>query len=295
MRKNKRPIKNSIYNEFNIDPSEDILETSLSSDRRMFLDPLKIDRKLNELSRKMSLVITDFYTTYINEPENVFKYGSETLSIFKEPSENHLGYCKEGYRGKGGGSNLIIQLENKLDDLRKRNVQHFRHMSFACDRVSYDVTSDLTTRIVFKQLAEYTLKKCLRYNIPTSSSNPIYYWDHEKHKWEKESFNLPTLQNGDVMVFIPECICNYTVSMSDFKRFAKMGIVKYMMYHWEEISLPFEKFPIKKANGRRITQKDFIEEMRKNNFNVFDYQQFWSLNEDLRNKIIAFYEQICEE
>lgn len=291
----KRHVKNSIYGTFNLDSNDDILETSVSSDTKMFLDPLKIDRKKSNLAKEMSLVIADFYIAYINDSENVLGNSYENIAVFKEPYQNHLGYCSNGYRGNGGGSNLIWQLRSKLKDLRDRNVQYFRHMSFACDRVSDDVTSDLTTRIVFKQLAEYTLEKCRKYNLKTSISSPIFYWDHKNHVWQQDEFELPITPTGDLMIFIPESICSSTVSMSNFKRFARMGIVKYMMRNWSEIKVPFEKFNIKRTpNGRNIRQDEFIEEMKKHNFDVYDFRQFLSLDEDLRNKIIDFYEKIGE-
>lgn len=283
----------TINNYFNIPFEEKVLSTKIDSDIKKFIDPLKIDRAYTSLSKEMSLVIEDFFKVFIDEPMKVLGNVNYNSSIFKEPSENHLGYCRDGYYGNGGGTSLVNQLWKILPSLRSGNVQHFRHISFLCHRISDDVTSDLTTRIIFKQLAMYTLEICIKYGIKTSMSSPKYFWDHTNHCWSAESFELPLLPNGDTMIFIPENLCSSQVSMNHFRRFAKMGIVKYFMIHWDEVSNELNcDFSIFGNDGKMMTEKRFIEILKEHNFNVYDVQKFLSLEKGVRDKIIEFYEKI---
>lgn len=147
----------------------------------------------------------------------------------------------------------------------------------------------------FEEFSIYTLEKCRRYSIPTRLSSEQYYWNKETHSWGKRRFELPCNEKGEFVIFTPEAIVNRTVSLANFRRFAVMGIVKFMIRNSERINIGIDLSFVNKENGKKISQKDFIPIMKDNGFSVYDRSKFLSLDKELQAAILLFYEGVIEE
>lgn len=112
---------------------------------------------------------------------------------------------KEGYQGKGAalqkGTEIWNSLRTDAQGLLNVGIFHMlEELPVFVDGVGADVTSDLTTRIIFEPLALFTQKMLAEYPQLTSGNHKIEairrnVWDSQAKTWMEKEFLLPVADN----------------------------------------------------------------------------------------------------
>lgn len=139
----------------------------------------------------------------------------EAWYCFREVSQNKLGFCLTGNRGRGLGMNFARALNDNLhhlfSDFGKEKVtkgSHLEKLVLIRDRVGRDNISDFTTNLIKGCLLEYTERfakahidpaKLKRVNVPKVRFNYTF------GVWEGRIFELPWLVD-DYVLLTPEDI-----------------------------------------------------------------------------------------
>ena len=134
---------------------------------------------------------------------------------FPEVSQNRLGFCLTGNRGRGLGMNFAKALNENLhhlfSDFGKEKVtkgSHLEKLILIRERVGRDNISDFATNLIKGYLLEYTQQfakkhidplKLKRVNVPRTKFN------FEFGVWESAIFELPWLVD-DYVLLTPEDI-----------------------------------------------------------------------------------------
>ena len=134
----------------------------------------------------------------------------DLLNQFKEPNETRLGMSAKSPTGIGGGetvgTNIWTVLSNDLLALvRIGLLKRIEELSVFVPKVGIDITSDLTTRLIFKVLVEFTQDMMGNYKKLKSLgkiSYPLRAWVLNSSDWVEERFYIPHY-NGTPFLLVP--------------------------------------------------------------------------------------------
>lgn len=124
--------------------------------------------------------------------------GRNALAEFHEPRETRLGMSKNGFDGAGSSAEIgerIWQtlLTNPVCAVSVALLKRIEDLALFVDDVADDRISDLTTRIIIRDLVAYTRRQMQKY--PTLALAPIEHtiqvWDVVAKAWTTETFTLP--------------------------------------------------------------------------------------------------------
>lgn len=220
------------------------LNVHVDRDNLLFLDPFAIRQEAkaqpSEHSKSAMLCMKNFFETVagcvLSLETGDHKRGEQLLQVFTEPSETRLGMSKNGYRGKGAASKKGTQIWNSLtkDAQGLLNVGIFHmleEMPVFIDGVGADVTSDLTTRIIFEPLVLFTQKMLTKYPQISSGNHKTQtvhrsVWDPRVEKWVEKEFLLPVADNQPLLL-IPRDWARGSLVL-DYGGFYQKGVLTYV-------------------------------------------------------------------
>lgn len=273
----------------------DFINLNLTRDLKKFLDPFKISRKNNEVSKKMKIYLSDFFQIFVeNANDSSLEKACDLLRYLHEPRENRLGYAENDSDGNSVDKKIAYKFYIVLKEypllMKDGVIGSFEDFSLHVDYIGDDRTSDITTRIVYEVLASYTAEQCARHGIETvQTSVKKTYWDLNTHSWREAYFNLPVF-NGREILFTPEELVSEHVSLANYDNFVEMGILNYYRkrYYITEIG-DLQTFRNKKDKVRLPTRdetrtclKNRYGDIKKPNF-------FYSLVKERRDSILEYY------
>lgn len=139
-------------------------------------------------------------------------HAEDLLKHFEEPWETRLGMAEEGFAGHGGagdvGTWIWDAMCTDLDALLQVGIlKHLEELPLFVEGVGQDITSDITTRIVFGQLADFTADMLQQFPELTAGSHQTcgfqrQLWDAHSRAWIQKTVTLP-LVNGKPLLLIP--------------------------------------------------------------------------------------------
>jgi len=151
------------------------------------------------------------------------KRGEELLQSFPEPWETRFGMSAKGFHGKGGGLGTGTLIWNALATDLMALVQvgvlkHLEELPMFVEGVDRDITSDVTTRIMFGPLARFTESVVATYPEFSAGGHQVkkvirQVWDPAALEWREEEFTLP-MPEGDPLVLVPKGWARRTLLMS---------------------------------------------------------------------------------
>lgn len=128
--------------------------------------------------------------------------GERLLQRFFEPWETRMGMAEEGFSGHGGasvvGSWIWETLNNDVEALVRVGVlRQIEDLPLFVNGVDRDITSDVTTRIMFGPLARFTESMVAAYPEFSTGAHEVgafkrQVWNPTALEWDEEIFTLPS-------------------------------------------------------------------------------------------------------
>ena len=199
------------------------LDVDLDKDNLLFIDPRAIriassheDFNSNKYAKRAVVLMDSFFdiiTAAVLKQSltgAVDLHAQELLKKFKEPNETRLGMSVKSPKGIGGGEvvgkNIWDVLSKDLLALVKIGLlKQVEELSVFAPKVGKDITSDLTTRLIFKVLVEFTQDMMNRYAKLGASSGKaknLRAWDLNSTQWIEKEFDLPHYK-GNPLLLVP--------------------------------------------------------------------------------------------
>ncbi|WP_144782616.1 hypothetical protein [Microbacterium sp. BH-3-3-3] len=156
--------------------------------------------------------------------------GEALLKRFREPWETRLGMSAKGYHGHGGGEDvgswIWTAMSTDLVALVHVGVlEHLEDLPMFIDGIDRDITSDVTTRIMFAPLARFTESMLLKHPEFTSNGHKAktvisQVWDPSTLEWTEEQFTLP-VADGKPLLLVPAAWTRRNLLMSATRFYEK--------------------------------------------------------------------------
>ena len=163
-------------------------------------------------------------------------HAKDLLKQFEEPWETRLGMAASGFAGHGGsddvGSWIWDAMCTDLEVLLRVGIlKHLEELPLFVEGVGHDITSDITTRIVFGPLAEFTADMLVQFPEFTAGSHQVgsfqrQVWDPNSRTWSQKTVTLP-LVDGKPLLLIPSHWVRDTLLMHA-GRFYETSVLSYV-------------------------------------------------------------------
>jgi hypothetical protein len=144
-----------------------VLDATLAIDTRLFIDPLLLEYSKHQEMRDAATTFKEFFekvikllkaSKQVNDPAWV---AAKKLMTFPEISGTCLGYGAGSIRGSGFGEKLterIVTLGSQIIDIGIEDPELFPLMALIEPDVGSDRISDMTTNIIFDNLANFNAR-----------------------------------------------------------------------------------------------------------------------------------------
>ena len=189
--------------------------------------------------------------------------GQALLQRFGEPRETRLGLAEAGFDGHGGAEGIGSSIWHAFThDLRAlvdvAVLGHVEDIPLFVEGVDRDITSDLTTRIIFGPLADFTMEMMNHYpqfragdeKVVTASRQ---VWDPVGSEWGVRDLELPVVA-GRPLVLVPRGWARPRLLMSA-GRYYETSILSYAQL---EQAVVIKERLIKTPKDRLKQQRDLV-------------------------------------
>lgn len=217
------------------------VDVDITADNRMFLDPHAIRLAHGPLPFARDAI--DCADSFLNEVIACILSGSipdmhrgkNLLQHFAEPWETRLGMSEAGYYGHGGADGIgTLIWETMLGDVealvRLLILKQLEDLPLFVEGVDRDITSDVTTRIVFAPLGRLTESMVAKYPQFTAGTHEVktverQVWNPGAREWDVAQFDLP-VADGKPLLLVPAGWARPTLLMSA-GRFYETAVLSY--------------------------------------------------------------------
>lgn len=196
---------------FNVN-GEEYENINLDSDTPLFLDPNKI-KNVRTTMFDAKLADNKIMAYFLNV-NKLYAAGkkSEAFALIdcsKEINATHLGYSRGNSAGKGASPEILDKVFSqiqKLGDLEESLLSKPCLIPLFVKNFGEDRFSDLITNIICKELSQFTLEICKKYNLlsQTKTFQLNGFYDLEEQKWKTIDVILPYDQNGKPIILVPK-------------------------------------------------------------------------------------------
>lgn len=276
---------------YNTDSTIDFNDINVLTDNRLFIDPFKIKRSNTDLSRKCSEKLIDFFSTatkFVKEEKAL----DDLFDKLNECNETCLGWSKGSPQGTGVSGKLGHQLNLALKrhPLILNNVmQDVEDISIFLEDFGSDRVSDICTRIILLELAEYTEKWCEDLKIPCALTlKEKHYWNDSTHTWDKARFKLPSIDSHDI-IFTPVYFTSNHLILEGFNDFVNLGVLEYYKEFYQEEGLASLERTLKNKEKKEPHKKDIVIFFQNEGIDIFDKTFFTNLDVNKQKKIVKTY------
>lgn len=217
------------------------VNVEISMDNRLYVDPHTIRRRqpLEPFARDAVTCIDTFLhevtQSIIDASPDAHARGHQLLQQFTEPWETRLGMAKGGFHGHGGGDVVGTWIWDVLTGDAEAVVhigalRHIEHLPLFVEGVDRDITSDITTRIIFSVLADFTESMLQAYPQFHASHHRTgvfekQVWDPVGRSWRTRKATLP-IADGKALLLVPQGWARRHLLMSA-RRFYGTTVLSY--------------------------------------------------------------------
>lgn len=189
-----------VTDHFGISTPVDFLNVDVHRDNKLFLDPSAIRNAGGPMAARAHALVEDYFDEVMrcrtSSSRADLDKGLGLLQRLHEPNETRLGMSKTGSAGHGFGDELGELLWDVLDQpvfTTDPVARRLEDLPLFVDRVADDLVSDLTTRIVFEVLADFTMAQCAKYPALAASvvTRDVDLWDTGTRDWVTRQVQLP--------------------------------------------------------------------------------------------------------
>lgn len=165
----------------------DFLNITTVRDVKLFIDPVLIEIGESNFCKCAKAKTSDFFhelymAYYKTNDSDRKKY---LLKHAREINDAHLGYAKK--YGHGNTEDGLYEIFKGIDNyITSINLTCFFELALYIPNFAEDSMSDLLINILYKELSEFTIEQCKKYNFETKKCNKDrFYWNGETHSWDK--------------------------------------------------------------------------------------------------------------
>lgn len=210
-----------ITHAFGLPTSIPFLDVFVDTDTPFVLDPSAVRNSRHPLALDAQECLRTFFTEVLrcrdsNVPADHVR-GRQLLEALHEPNETRLGLTEEGSQGKAFGPEMGQRLweELRTQICRSAALSKLEDLALFVPRIGKDLTSDLTTRVIFAVLVAYTQDMMRIY--PSLAVNavtlPVQLWNPLELEWQEKDVCLP-FAFGKQLLVIPLEWTNSDVRMA---------------------------------------------------------------------------------
>lgn len=194
------------------------LDIDVDDDNRMFVDPFKIRMGLgpSAFTRAANICTSSFFdvitSAVVSAATADRDRGLDLLQHFEEPRETRLGMSRNGFDGHGGAEGVGQDIWDTLDGdaavlVRVGVLHQIEDIPMFVPGIDNDITSDLTTRLVFGPLVDFTNDCLTRFPQLAGGTGVQSFtrqvWNPSSLAWVHRTVRLPTV-NGSALVLVPK-------------------------------------------------------------------------------------------
>jgi hypothetical protein len=220
------------------------VDVELSEDNFLFVDPHAV--RLSGTPQPFASNAVRCGDTFLGEvlscvisgaPADM-RRGEDLLRHFTEPWETRLGMSSAGFHGHGGadgvGSMIWDTINGDVEALvRITALKQLEDLPLFVEGIDRDITSDVTTRIIFEPLGRFTEDMVARYPEFTSNGHTLktvtkQVWDPNTLAWTTAEFTLPVV-DGKVLVLVPVDWARRNLLMNA-TRFYETSVLSYVQF-----------------------------------------------------------------
>lgn len=217
------------------------VDVEIARDNRLYVDPhaIRLHRQPDPFARDALRCIDTFFhevtDSIITGTSASRARGRQLLQQFAEPWETRLGMAKGGFHGHGGAEVIGTWIWDVLTGdaeavVRVGVLRHVEDLPLFVEGVDRDITSDITTRIIFSALADFTESVMQSYpQFSTGGQGTGVFtkqvWDPSVGAWRTRDLTLP-IANGKPLLLVPQQWARSTLLMSA-RRFYGTTILSY--------------------------------------------------------------------
>ena len=182
---------------------------------------------------------------------------------FPEPRETRLGLSETGFDGHGGsrfvGALIVQALSENVRALVKVGIlKNLDQLPIFVDGVGADFCSDLTTRVIYSALIDFThdMMRLFPHLAVGAKRVRIRRWDHNLWRWVDSPVELPA-PHGRPIVLVPRGWAQGSplVSARRFHRIGAVGAVQNREATYDQTTGQLLKTP-KDEIARRSSHRD---------------------------------------
>lgn len=208
--------KLTLTNHYSFTGAVPFVDVDVLNDNRLYVDPHAIRLARHpEPFASQAIECADSFCHEVTESviagaPTGYGRGEELLRHFSEPSETRLGMSATGFQGHGGSDgvgNAIWQtLISDVEFLVRMGVlRHIEDLPVFVDGVDRDITSDVTTRIIYHPLARFTEAMIDTFPHFTTGMNRVeeftkQVWDPRARAWTTANVLLPVVHDKPILL-----------------------------------------------------------------------------------------------
>lgn len=190
----------------------------VSTDNLLFLDPhaVRLSRTpepfASDAVRCMDTFLAELVRCVAAADPAQARRGEQLLQRFNEPWETRFGMSELGYLGHGGAEDIGTAIWKSLTEdlfalVQVGVLKHLEELPLFVKGVDRDITSDLTTRLLFEPLGRFTEAMLHTYPQFTAGDHQTRQvtrrvWNPDTVSWDQATFELP-VADGRPLLLVP--------------------------------------------------------------------------------------------
>lgn len=231
----------TISKHYGISGSLPFVDVDIEADNLLFLDPHAI--RLARGPQPFARDAIDCADTFLHEVTDCvikgtpshMRRGESLLQHFVEPWETRFGMSETGFNGHGGADGIgsliwDTMIGNVAALVRVGVLKQLEDLPLFVEGVDRDITSDVTTRIMFGPLGRFTESMLAKYPEFTAGAHTVrtfrrQVWNPVAREWDEADFTLPVV-DGKPLLLVPVGWARANLLMSAV-RFYETSVLSY--------------------------------------------------------------------
>ena len=267
------------------------LNVDVDHDKPMFVDPRSVRLQagpapyVDQANHNTRTFFHEIARCALSSNAADQRRGLDLLQHFEEPRETRLGYAAAGFSGHGGaaevGTWIWEALTTELEALLRVGIlTQIEDLPLFVEGLAEDITSDLTTRIIFEPLSKFTASMVAAYPQFTANGHTTVeverqVWDSTRLQWTTKEVVLPDA-NGHPLLLVPRDWARPSLLMSA-GRYYETKVLGYAQLEQAVVSRDTGR--LIKTPKPQLAQQDGLGRGRGTNLAVTERAQ--AENEDL--------------
>ncbi|MEU9251007.1 hypothetical protein AB0D66_04065 [Streptomyces sp. NPDC048270] len=225
-----------VTDHYNLNDSVEFVDVHVDRDNRLYVDPSSIrfwaksgDKWALEAYGSIDAFFSEFLRRLWSTSSSENQSAREMLWQFHEPRETRLGMSAVGFDGSGASKEIGDAIwhslsENPLCTLSVPILKRLEDIPLFVPDIADDRVSDLTTRLIFGDLARFTARQMEKHpELQRGAREGDYQvWDRDSKAWGKAPMPLPHVEQAGggkakPLLLVPKTATHRNLRMSHGK------------------------------------------------------------------------------